>query len=298
MRSKISRAACALVAHVGGARSRRDRGPRRGIAEHGQNVVRRRIQGRAGAAKERHAEARTRVAPRLRERPLPERAPARTARAGSPRWRAALPSLAFAAKGTDGHGSLGGEGHRRRSGPHRGPRRQIDPDRPRQSHDPLRDTGRGPDRPVDRRPRGRKIPHRQRELGEADRARRGRRARPPVPVPIKSRPSPRGSSAAWVVASLATFGILAVHGTMRRSDLKSSCYGHCTDSDVSSVKTEFAIGDAALGVGIVSTAISSVLFLSNRNPEHPPTTAAKPHIVAVDVSPTKTGTTLGLTGQF
>lgn len=109
--------------------------------------------------------------------------------------------------------------------------------------------------------------------------------------------------AAWVfggigVASLATFGVLALHGTMRRSDLKSSCYGHCTDDDVSSVKTELAIGDAALGVGIVSAAISSVLFLTNRSTERSPTAKAKPRVLAVDVAPTKTGTSVGLTGQF
>ena len=130
-----------------------------------------------------------------------------------------------------------------------------------------------------------------------------KQAEPDAAAGPSAAPHPKSPVAAWVfgglgIASLATFGILAVHGTMRRSDLRSSCYGHCTDSDVSSVKTEFAIGDAALGVGIVSAAISSVLFLSNRSTEHPSTAKARPRILAVDVSPTKTGTSVGLTGRF
>lgn len=111
--------------------------------------------------------------------------------------------------------------------------------------------------------------------------------------------------AAWVlggvgVASLATFGVLALHGSSRRSDLKNSCYGHCTDSDVSSVKTEFAIADAALGVGIVTGAISTVLFLTSRGSTEraSPAAAARPRVLALDVAPSKGGASVGVGGQF
>lgn len=118
-------------------------------------------------------------------------------------------------------------------------------------------------------------------------------------------PPARAPVAAWVlggvgVASLATFGVLALHGSSRRSDLKNSCYGHCSDSDVSSVKTEFAIADAALGVGIVTGAISTVLFLTSRGSTEraSPAATAKPRVLALDVAPSKGGASVGVGGQF
>jgi hypothetical protein len=73
---------------------------------------------------------------------------------------------------------------------------------------------------------------------------------------------------AWVVggigaASLATFGVLALHGMSRRSDLKEECFGTCRQEQVDSIKTELTIADVALGVGIVSLGVSALLFLTS-----------------------------------
>lgn len=74
-------------------------------------------------------------------------------------------------------------------------------------------------------------------------------------------------TAAWVfggvgLASLATFGVLSIHGMSRRSDLRDECFGRCEASQVDSVKTELVIGDVALGVGIAAIAVSTVLFFT------------------------------------
>lgn len=215
------------------------------------------------------------------------------------RWltevEAALPSLAFAAKGADGHdlsavkvtvdGQVLTEVLDGKAVP-------IDPGNHTLRFETLGETPIDQSIVVREGEKSRIVSVSWAKLAEPD-------AAGSAVAPVHTKPP----VAAWVfgglgVASLATFGALAVHGTMRRSDLKSSCYGHCTDADVSSVKTEFAIGDVALGVGIVSAAISSVLFLSNRSTERTPVAKVKPRILAVDVSPTKTGTSVGLSGLF
>jgi hypothetical protein len=113
-------------------------------------------------------------------------------------------------------------------------------------------------------------------------------------APPRSSPS----TAAWVfggigAASLATFGVLALHGLSRRSDLQKECFGSCDQSRIDSIKTEFAIGDAALGVGIVSIGIAAVLFLSGGSVEK-----QSPSPVTVGVAPRKDGAALGLSGSF
>lgn len=72
-----------------------------------------------------------------------------------------------------------------------------------------------------------------------------------------SAPAASSGTAAWVfgglgAVSLATFGVLGIHGATRRSDLERECFGRCSQTKIDSVKTEFAVADVALGVGIVS----------------------------------------------
>lgn len=219
------------------------------------------------------------------------------------RWltevEAALPSVAFAAKGADGHdlsavkvtvdGQVLTETLDGKSIP-------IDPGNHTLRFETLGETPIDQSVVVREGEKARVISVSWAKAPEQDQVAANGAAAPPSKPPV----------AAWVfggigVASLATFGVLAIHGTSRRSDLKSSCYGHCTDADVSSVKTEFAIGDVALGIGIVSAAVSGVLFLTNRSgAEHPPPTAkvTKPRILAVDVVPNKAGASFGLGGEF
>ena len=105
----------------------------------------------------------------------------------------------------------------------------------------------------------------------------------------------------WVLggvgaASLVTFGVLGLHGTTRRSDLEKECFGNCEQSKIDSIKTEFAIGDIALGVGVVAIGAAAVLWLTNG----PSTSTEKPagHDVAFGVAPQKNGAAVGVGGSF
>ncbi len=110
-------------------------------------------------------------------------------------------------------------------------------------------------------------------------------------------PAPTSHTAAWVfggvgVASLATFGVLGIHGVARRSDLEKECFGRCAQSKIDSVKTEFAIADVALGVGIVSVGIATVLFLTGRPSTEQPARAS------FGVAPQRDGGAASLMGRF
>jgi hypothetical protein len=127
---------------------------------------------------------------------------------------------------------------------------------------------------------------------------------------------------AWIfggvgAVSLATFGVLALHGMERRSTLEKECFGSCDQSRIDSIKSELAIADVALGVGVVSVGIATVLFLTSGSseksssaavapgpssgPPSPEAKAAKPagaRILSVGVAPTRNGGALGLSGSF
>ena len=110
-------------------------------------------------------------------------------------------------------------------------------------------------------------------------------------------PAPTSHTAAWVfggigAASLATFGVLGIHGVARRSDLEKECFGRCAQSTIDSVKTEFAIADVALGVGIVSVGIATVLFLTGG-----PSTE-KAARASFGVAPHRDGAAASLSGRF
>jgi hypothetical protein len=103
------------------------------------------------------------------------------------------------------------------------------------------------------------------------------------------------------VASLATFGALAFHGMQRRSDLETECFGSCDQARIDSIKSELAVADVALGIGVVSLGISTVIFLTSGSSEKP-STAAKAiptaRAVSVGVAPQRNGAALGLSGRF
>lgn len=112
-------------------------------------------------------------------------------------------------------------------------------------------------------------------------------------------PAPAATShtAAWVfgglgAASLATFGVLGIHGVARRSDLEKECFGRCAQSKIDSVKTEFVIADVALGVGIVSVGIATVLFLTGAP------SAEKSARASLGVAPQRDGAAAAISGRF
>jgi len=109
-------------------------------------------------------------------------------------------------------------------------------------------------------------------------------------------PAAGSNTAAWAfgglgAASLATFGALAIHGMSRRSALEKECFGRCAQSKIDSVKTEFVVADVALGVGIVSVGVATVLFLTRGAAERPARTS-------VGVAPERGGAAASVSGRF
>jgi hypothetical protein len=105
---------------------------------------------------------------------------------------------------------------------------------------------------------------------------------------------------AWVLAGAAvvSFGTEAyfgVSGLGDRSNLESQPCARtatCNAGSVQSVRNKFAVADVALGVGIVSAALSAYLFLSHDAP------AKKPEAGHVDLTPVPGGGVAVVGGSF
>ncbi len=209
------------------------------------------------------------------------------------RWltevEAAMPTVTFAAKGTDG--------------------KDVTDVRVTLDGQPLRDTLDGKSVSVDpgthtlRFEHGEDPPIDQSIMvreGEKSRVISASWAKAPVDEPGArgaGPAQPASHTGAWIfggigAASLATFGVLAVHGMSRRSSLEKECFGHCEQSRIDSVKTELAIADVALGLGIVSVGIAR--FSSSRGGS----SEKSPPPVSVGVAPQKNGASLGFSARF
>jgi len=64
------------------------------------------------------------------------------------------------------------------------------------------------------------------------------------------------------IAGLASFGAFALVGKSKQSDLENTCQGHCTDDDLSSMKTSYLIADISGAVGVVSLIAAAAVYFS------------------------------------
>ena len=100
----------------------------------------------------------------------------------------------------------------------------------------------------------------------------------PAPVAPPSEPGPRVSPAAYAlgalgVVGLASFAGFGLSGLGQEHTLRDSpCAGTrtCSDDQLSPIRHKYLIADISLGVGVVSLAAATYLFLS---PSKPPATA-------------------------
>jgi len=109
--------------------------------------------------------------------------------------------------------------------------------------------------------------------------------RPPPPAPVaaatgtpgaaptrpKERPTPFAvypllGVGALGVAGFATFAFL---GKSKEDKLKTSCSPDCSDSQLSAMKTNYLIGDIALGVGAASLITAGVVYLARPEKDAP-----------------------------
>jgi len=123
----------------------------------------------------------------------------------------------------------------------------------------------------------------------------------PPPTPTAAAPTPGAKPASteapiptgvWVFGglALAAFGTEAyfgISGLSDRSSLESSPCAKtatCNPADVTSVRTKFTVADIALGVGLVSAALSAYLYFSRDSAAKPESTSSH-----LDLAPTPGG---------
>lgn len=125
-------------------------------------------------------------------------------------------------------------------------------------------------------------------------------APPATPAESDHRTAQGTRASAWVfggiaVAAFATEAYFGLTGLSDRSSLKSQPCAQtasCSQSSVDSIRTKFTVADIALGVGLVSAAISAYLFIAT--PSEPAPAPAS----ALDVTPVPGGAAMSLRGRF
>jgi hypothetical protein len=81
----------------------------------------------------------------------------------------------------------------------------------------------------------------------------------PVPPPRPPLPVASLALAGVTVVGLASFTVFAITGKNDEKDLASSCGPRCSDDEVGSVKTKYAVADVSLVVAVAAAAVAVVL---------------------------------------
>lgn len=128
-------------------------------------------------------------------------------------------------------------------------------------------------------------------------------APPPAPVvtavpgvaPARTAEGP-SYAPAFVVAGFSVLafgvsGVLGLTGRQELSNLHATCAPNCTDAQVDPVRTRLTLSDVTLGIGLVSGALATYLFIRTASGRATPP-------VRVEVAPVREGATASLIGQF
>jgi hypothetical protein len=112
-------------------------------------------------------------------------------------------------------------------------------------------------------------------------------------------------TATWVLGgvaagALALGGVLAIKGHVDRSDLEESCAPSCSDEDVDTVRTEWAVAGVAAGVGAAAAIAALVVWASDGGATAPASGArpAAPGTISLRAGPTPGGGFATLVGRF
>jgi hypothetical protein len=120
-------------------------------------------------------------------------------------------------------------------------------------------------------------------------------------------PGPLGNppTASWVLGgvalgALAIGGVLAIKGHVDRGDLESSCAPSCSEDDVDTVRTEWAVAGVAAGVGAAAGIAALVVWAADGAPSAQTSGArsATPHALSLRAGTAPGGGFATLVGRF
>jgi hypothetical protein len=63
--------------------------------------------------------------------------------------------------------------------------------------------------------------------------------------------------------ALGSFAVFGITGLNEKSRLRGVCSPHCTDAQVSKLKTDYVVGDVSLGVGLIALGVATFLWLTD-----------------------------------
>lgn len=78
-------------------------------------------------------------------------------------------------------------------------------------------------------------------------------------------------TASWIfggigVLALGSFGTFAVLGAQEKARLRTTCSPGCSDTEVSTLRTDYLVADISLGVGIVALGLATYFLLTKSGP--------------------------------
>ncbi len=128
---------------------------------------------------------------------------------------------------------------------------------------------------------------------------------PPAPSgeQVKADAGGGAPALAWVLGGVGVVGLGAagVFGGLalsEKGDLEATCAPGCSEDQVGAVRTKLLVADVALGVGVVSLGVATVLFVTAGPDGDEAKEARRPAPIRVGITPLAGGAFAGLSGTF
>jgi hypothetical protein len=97
-----------------------------------------------------------------------------------------------------------------------------------------------------------------------------RKPPPAPPSPVASGPSPAVYVLSGVgvlgLGAFATFGVL---GNTEKAAREGGCAPHCSDADLTAIRTRYLLADVSLGLGVAALGVAGYLFFTERRESKP-----------------------------
>jgi hypothetical protein len=123
---------------------------------------------------------------------------------------------------------------------------------------------------------------------------------PPEPAPRGAPPPARWHipTATLALGGVAIVGLVSFTAFALTGKQKEACAPTCTQSDVDSLRTDYAIADVSWILGLAAAAGAVYFYVKEPKPGAAPPTTGKATSIGIEARPTPGGATIGLRGSF